>query len=821
MKPAVSNQIINTAVDGKYGSLLGVAVATRNKEMASWLLASGADVNASCGVFRNSLGMAISMSASNSKEPIEDILGILLDRGADLSLASTDHGTALNSAAYFGDVRTVQYLLAHSSQGIINSVGGRCGTALGAALSGGHKNVVQLLLGEGAGVLRVGGGPYQTPLGRFPTALDIMASTTVMIKNSDKHALNAILTTATAQQRKEKLTDGSDGTWPPFPPPFTGRMQGGSRCDPGNAPALARAIFNAGDTLTCEQADVPCRELDEEVILGLLMTLIGMEESAQQYYLSWARNDVRYFVRNGFDFGLAYAAVRVAWKQFALDGTSDHDISVNRYIWLTEAQRLDKARGMEVTKDSTKRERIRNPYDVLPRRVWDLKSNRVVEYHMLHGALQAMHKANPNSPATVGYPAFWAISHSWTSDMKFVNTAINQYQWPVPLPKDAALEQVRAELLSKFGAEYVWLDILCLRQYSPNPSLDQLRKEEWKLDVPTIGNIYRLADRVVRYFNGLGIPFSVHGWDNDHHWLRRAWTLQEIKTENTTFNGGVSHPNVLHTQGIVGRHTITLRKAIYPVLRIAAEVGGTGCSVYELAREMAKRCASQPTDKIAGLLYLLRTTELPTYDDKAGDEAAWRNCLPFLPFERKLEILFDFPYPYPSRIKGWFPTWDQMMHWPGRDLSFEHACAGWVGSKPAQLIQVNPRREITSFLVFGVSVITNVILEGMENSPEYQAKINDKVIGFYSPYLDSDPIIIPRNQELTLATTTLGQSYNWIVCEQLGERAEQCKKTPDGEVTCIGVLVLRKLGILRTDSCSELLLGGRDHSVSQVNSLFL
>jgi len=125
-------------------------------------------------------------------------------------------------------------------------------------------------------------------------------------------------------------------------------------------------------------------------------------------------------------------------------------------------------------------------------------------------------------------------------------TPINQYQWPIPLPEGVDLERdVRTELLS-FGAEYVWLDVLCLRQHSgtQKPSdhstyLDSIKQTEWKIDVPTIGNIYRAAQRVVRYFNGLGKPFSEHGWDDPRHWLRRAWTLQEISAESMTFNRGL------------------------------------------------------------------------------------------------------------------------------------------------------------------------------------------------------------------------------------------------------------------------------------------
>ena len=77
------------------------------------------------------------------------------------------------------------------------------------------------------------------------------------------------------------------------------------------------------------------------------------------------------------------------------------------------------------------------------------------------------------------------------------------------------MESLRSELLT-FGAEYIWIDVLCLRQKSEVDHLEKLRVEEWKLDVPTIGNVYRAAANIVRYFNGLGVRFSNQDWmDHD------------------------------------------------------------------------------------------------------------------------------------------------------------------------------------------------------------------------------------------------------------------------------------------------------------------
>ena len=132
---------------------------------------------------------------------------------------------------------------------------------------------------------------------------------------------------------------------------------------------------------------------------------------------------------------------------------------------------------------------------------------------------------------------------------------------------------------------------------------------------------------------------------------------------------------ILNTQGQVGGKTTTLRAVIRPILKLASSLGDRGgCSMYDLTREMARRCASQPTDKVAGLFYLLCTTQLPTYDELISDETAWRKCFYVLPFRRKIEILCDFPYRGPE---CWYPSWEQLMTWPERDDNYEHPAAEW------------------------------------------------------------------------------------------------------------------------------------------------
>ena len=51
--------------------------------------------------------------------------------------------------------------------------------------------------------------------------------------------------------------------------------------------------FRAGSSITAEQADIPCREIDEEVLWRSLAALVGLCEDATQAKKQWIQNDVR------------------------------------------------------------------------------------------------------------------------------------------------------------------------------------------------------------------------------------------------------------------------------------------------------------------------------------------------------------------------------------------------------------------------------------------------------------------------------------------------------------------------------------------------
>ena len=242
-----------------------------------------------------------------------------------------------------------------------------------------------------------------------------------------------------------------------------------------------------------------------------------------------------------------------------------------------------------------------------------------------------------------------------------------------------------------------------------------------------------------------------------------------------------------------------MRDAINPVIKLAAQVDSPhGCEVYELVREMSRRHASQSVDKISGLFYLLRTTKLPCYDEKMTSDDFWRHCFHLLPVERKAEILFDFPYR--GSDKQWFPTWAQMLDWPERDPSLHQmrsqSSRGLMGDVPGE----------SSFFVCNLWTIPHVVLDETENSDEYEVSIGDRQFSFYQPYLSQKPISIQGRPELTLAIAIadFGHAHNWVVCEAIeGKRVGR----DIGLVGVAEVHVLKKVGVIRTDDCSELLVG--------------
>ena len=122
-------------------------------------------------------------------------------------------------------------------------------------------------------------------------------------------------------------------------------------------------------------------------------------------------------------------------------------------------------------------------------------------------------------------------------------------------------------------------------------------------------------------------------------------------------------------------------------------------------------------------------------------------------------------------------------------------------------------------------------------------KATGKVYGFYGPYVSQKPIEITSSErqqcEFTIATADLGNSNNWVVCkvvkklkarynstsrsDKLGLKEEKCENTKTSSE--VEIEVLKKVGVLRTDFCGEILAGvgarGGGSALRRIHALFV
>ncbi|PBL01535.1 hypothetical protein ARMGADRAFT_856506, partial [Armillaria gallica] len=274
-----------------------------------------------------------------------------------------------------------------------------------------------------------------------------------------------------------------------------------------------------------------------------------------------------------------------------------------------------------------------------PRRVWDLYSNRVVPWWMSYT------KPSP-------------ISHAWVDEKDRVDvwTSINRRQWPVPIPKDTSIELIRIEMLN-LGVEYTWLDVLCLRQKG-GPQED-LRVEEWKLDVPTIGSVYNNGwPKVAIYLSGLGQPLSLKNGDldSDRCWFRRAWTVQEVGRWNRIIAGdtpdGPMHARPIDEDGNYETDLLTRFHKQLKSVRWSTDL-------FDRLAEMQKRVSTNPVDKVAGLAFPLLPITIPAYYESQSLEDAWTALVDAMDYVTRANMLFLYPEAGLGS-KKWRSTWMQI-----------------------------------------------------------------------------------------------------------------------------------------------------------------
>ena len=164
----------------------------------------------------------------NHRNPLDvrSAVPLLLDRGADINIVTSEFGTMLGQAIYSGSTELATFLLEH-----------------------------------GADVLCVG-GCYPSS-GMFPSALDVA--------HSESSSVNPPLLLRLETAIRESGWNGSVISRPPFPMPYTceSRADHNNETLPQSFITFSATESRAGSYITPEQADVPCKNLDEDDVRDL------------------------------------------------------------------------------------------------------------------------------------------------------------------------------------------------------------------------------------------------------------------------------------------------------------------------------------------------------------------------------------------------------------------------------------------------------------------------------------------------------------------------------------------------------------------------
>ncbi|PBK76391.1 hypothetical protein ARMSODRAFT_1078535 [Armillaria solidipes] len=379
---------------------------------------------------------------------------------------------------------------------------------------------------------------------------------------------------------------------------------------------LQRLYTGGKPVISTSLADTLCTTLGVQGLLDQLNTTLGTYKLNNPILSSLLKD----CITNDYDFGMAYGCLRRRWY------TPGNSSTMRDALYRREEKDRDKRRKAIIGN------RIVETY-LPPRRVWDLYSNRVV-------------------PCWTNWEWPDPISHAWMDekDRAIVWTPINKYEWPIPIPKDANLNLIRIEMLN-LGLEYVWLDVLCLRQVG-GPGED-LRVEEWKLDVPTIGAVYQNRD-VVCYLSGLGRPLMLKegDLDSDRSWFRHAWTMQEVGRSRVIAGDTPNGP--LHAECKDGKYETELLTRFHEQLQSMHQF-----EVREALEEMRHRVSTNPLDRIAGLAFLMESASIPAYYESESFEEAWTALVNSMAPRCRAQLFFVYPEPG-NAGKKWRPSWEQV-----------------------------------------------------------------------------------------------------------------------------------------------------------------
>ncbi len=190
---------------------------------------------------------------------------------------------------------------------------------------------------------------------------------------------------------------------------------------------------------------------------------------------------------------------------------------------------------------------------------------------------------------------------------------------------------------------------------------EDLRAEEWKLDVPIIGYIYWHI-QVVIYLSGLGRPLSLRegDLDSDRCWFRRAWTVQEVGTKGRIIAGDTPDgPMQAEPIDNNGNYETDVLTRFHKQLKSLH----TGRNIFTVLTAMQDRVSTNPVDRVAGLALPMGPRAIPAYYESKSLEDAWTALVDTTHRYNRALLLFQYPG-VGLGWKKWRPTWDQVMTEP-------------------------------------------------------------------------------------------------------------------------------------------------------------
>jgi uncharacterized protein len=144
MEKLVSCGLSVHTVSTSGNTVLMIAVAKGRTAVAEWLLQQGVAVNAA----NNNGSTALHFASETSECADAAMIELLLANGADVHMCTLDGRTALDKAAYKGNLQCTKALIAAGAD--VNHTSRTGGCVLHTALMEPHAAVVQLLLEHGA-----------------------------------------------------------------------------------------------------------------------------------------------------------------------------------------------------------------------------------------------------------------------------------------------------------------------------------------------------------------------------------------------------------------------------------------------------------------------------------------------------------------------------------------------------------------------------------------------------------------------------------------------------------------------------------------------